>query len=171
MAKVSGFRNNSLDCEESIDRVADPAHSGYRATELQGYMRVGVPHEAFEGDGDSAGRSARPGGAMGYLSIIQLATFMVVVEEGTMTKAAGRLRYSQPAVSGQIRALELAVGTPLLRRGGRGSVTLTEAGDRLLLLAPILLQIAQQILQVGSIGKRSGISDQTISDSPRIGFR
>ncbi|WP_084072354.1 helix-turn-helix domain-containing protein [Knoellia sinensis] len=106
---------------------------------------------------------------MGYVSIIQLATFMAVIEEGTMTGAARRLCYSQPAVSGHIRGLELTVGTPLLRRGP-GPLAATEAGDRLLLLAPLLLQIAEQIQHVGALRSPRSARERTLKASPGIEF-
>lgn len=54
--------------------------------------------------------------------------FHEVVETGSYSAAARRLGYSQPAVSQQMRALERAVGTPLLVRAGR-ELRLTEAGE------------------------------------------
>lgn len=57
--------------------------------------------------------------------------FVCVAEEKSVTKAAGRLRIAQPAVSRQIAALETDLGVPLLVRMPRG-VELTEAGELLL---------------------------------------
>ncbi len=50
--------------------------------------------------------------------------------EGNITKAAARLRISQPAVSNHIRALETGYGVQLFRRVGR-NVELTEFGREL----------------------------------------
>lgn len=58
----------------------------------------------------------------------QLAVFLAVVREGSVTRAAEALVISQPAVSAQIKVLERACGTPLLARAGRG-IQLTEAGE------------------------------------------
>lgn len=57
--------------------------------------------------------------------------FQVVAEYGSYSRGADALRISQPAVSRQIRKLELDVGRALFRRHGHG-VTLTEAGRVLL---------------------------------------
>ncbi len=57
--------------------------------------------------------------------------FVCVAEEKSMTKAAGRLRVAQPALSRQIAGLEGDLGVPLFVRMPRG-VELTEAGEILL---------------------------------------
>lgn len=53
--------------------------------------------------------------------------FIAVAEELSFTRAAERLNTVQPAVSQQIRRLELIVGTPLFQRD-KHHVQLTEAG-------------------------------------------
>jgi DNA-binding transcriptional LysR family regulator len=64
------------------------------------------------------------------LDLRKLAHFVAVVEERSMTRAAGRLRVTQQALSMSIRALERELGTPLLERG-RGGVELLPAGRSL----------------------------------------
>lgn len=59
----------------------------------------------------------------------QLRCLLAVVDEGTFTDAAIELRMSQAAVSRNIAALELALGTQLVRRTTR-SAGLTAAGER-----------------------------------------
>ena len=54
--------------------------------------------------------------------------FLTVVEEGSFTRAAERLDYSQSAVSQTVKALEGELSTALLRRGKAG-VTLTADGE------------------------------------------
>jgi LysR family nitrogen assimilation transcriptional regulator len=61
----------------------------------------------------------------------QLEYFQHVAELGSFTRAAAYLSVVQPALSRQVRALELELGQNLFDRNGRG-VTLTEAGKRLL---------------------------------------
>lgn len=61
----------------------------------------------------------------------QLQTFVQVAELGSFTRAANVLRIAQPALSRQVRALEVELRQPLFDRNGRG-VTLTPAGQRLL---------------------------------------
>lgn len=65
--------------------------------------------------------------------------FHEVVETRSYTAAARRLGFSQPAVSQQMRALERAVGTPLLTRSGR-ELRLTEAGEILASHAEAVLE-------------------------------
>jgi DNA-binding transcriptional LysR family regulator len=54
------------------------------------------------------------------LSLDLLRTFLAVYREGSVTAAARRLALSQPTVTGQVRALEAAVGRQLFERQPRG---------------------------------------------------
>src|SRR5262245_14671336 len=54
------------------------------------------------------------------LKLRELQVLSVVVESGSMVKAAGQLGLSQPAVSAAIANLEEALGVRLLDRGPRG---------------------------------------------------
>jgi LysR family nitrogen assimilation transcriptional regulator len=65
------------------------------------------------------------------MDLKQLEYFRHVAEFGSFTRAAAFLSVVQPALSRQIRQLELECGQNLLVRNGRG-VTLTEAGTQLL---------------------------------------
>jgi len=66
-------------------------------------------------------------GDMEWLNYHHLFYFWTVAREGSITRASGHLRLAQPTISGQIRALEEALGHKLFARSGRGLV-LTEAG-------------------------------------------
>lgn len=57
----------------------------------------------------------------------QLELFLAVAREGSFSRAASRIRLSQPTLSEHIRELEREVGTRLFDRSGR-RVTLTDAG-------------------------------------------
>jgi DNA-binding transcriptional LysR family regulator len=62
--------------------------------------------------------------------------FLAVADELHFTRAAERLFVTQPALSKQVRALELRLRTPLFHRGpGTHRVTLTAAGHALIPLA------------------------------------
>jgi len=64
---------------------------------------------------------------MQSLNYHHLLYFWTVAKEGSVTKAAARLRLSQPTVSEQLRILEDALGEQLFDRSGR-SLSLTETG-------------------------------------------
>lgn len=66
--------------------------------------------------------------------------FVEVVDCGTISAAARKLLIAQPALSGQINALEAAYGAKLLERGSR-HVTLTDAGKILYEKAKIIVYL------------------------------
>lgn len=57
-----------------------------------------------------------------------LRTFMVVVQEGSITRAANRLLLTQPAVSLALKRLEARLGRRLIERGN-GRFQVSEAGE------------------------------------------
>jgi DNA-binding transcriptional LysR family regulator len=61
-------------------------------------------------------------------TLLQLNSFVAVVEQGGFTAASRRLGLSQPAVSRAVATLEKELGLPLLVRG-RDGLSLTEAGS------------------------------------------
>ena len=75
---------------------------------------------------DQGRRTRRQAGST-VLDIRQLHYYVVVVEEGQMTRAAARLHIAQPALSQAIGKLETELGVRLFERHPRG-VTPTEAG-------------------------------------------
>ena len=70
--------------------------------------------------------------------LAQLRSFLAVIEEGSLNRAAARLRLSQPALSRQMQALESEIGGRLLDRSSSG-VALTDAGHALARRAATLL--------------------------------
>lgn len=60
----------------------------------------------------------------------RLRYFLAVVEEGSVTRAARRLRVAQPSLSQALRAFESELGVPLFHRVGRG-LRLSSAGEAL----------------------------------------
>jgi LysR family nitrogen assimilation transcriptional regulator len=65
------------------------------------------------------------------MDLRQLRYFTAIVEQGSFSKAATKLRVAQPALSQHLRHMEDELGVALLHRGTRGVVA-TEAGERLL---------------------------------------
>ncbi|GAA5533999.1 LysR family transcriptional regulator [Deinococcus aluminii] len=76
-----------------------------------------------------------------------LLTFSTVAEVGSVSKAAEHLNLSQPAVSGQLRALTELMGEPLYTRHARG-ITLTEAGLELLPHAQAMARTMKQVAEL-----------------------
>ncbi|MGW1836124.1 LysR family transcriptional regulator [Streptomyces sp. BBFR2] len=122
-----------------------------------------------------------------------LQTFSAVVTQGSFSKAAGQLGYTQSAVSQQIASLEAELGVELIRRRPVGP---TEAGARLLdHVAPILLRIntaraeiqrltsgptgrlsvgvcplaatARTLRITGEVARRAGVHEFTVRTLPR----
>jgi LysR family transcriptional activator of nhaA len=56
---------------------------------------------------------------MDRLNYHHLLYFWLVAREGSVSKAAARLRLAQPTVSGQIRTLESVLGERLFEKVGR----------------------------------------------------
>jgi len=77
-----------------------------------------------------------------------LRAFATIVDAGGFARAAERLHLSQPALSRQIRALEIELGISLFDRVGRG-VRLTSRGEDLLRHSRRLLT------EVGSLSERA----------------
>ena len=73
------------------------------------------------------------------MEIRQLRAFAAIAEARTFTAAAKRIHYTQAALSMQIKQLEKEVGVPLFTRMPR-RVVLTEAGERLLARAHLILR-------------------------------
>lgn len=60
----------------------------------------------------------------------KLQLFLAVIDEGSLTAAAARVRVAQPSASQALRAIEREYGTELFRRAGRG-LEPTAAGEAL----------------------------------------
>lgn len=80
------------------------------------------------------------------MDLKQLEYFVHVAELGSFTRASTFLRVAQPALSRQIRALEVELRQTLFERNGRG-VTLTEPGKRLLAHGRGILQQVERARQ------------------------
>lgn len=85
------------------------------------------------------------------MNLQQIETFVRVAEAGSFSKAAVLLDVAQPALSRQVRALELELRETLLIRTGRGVQT-TDAGRKLLEHGHAILQrVAQAKEDLGAL--------------------
>ena len=83
----------------------------------------------------------------------RLATFVRIVDVGSLTRAADVLHIAQPALSQQINALEADLGQRLLIRSKQG-VEPTEAGAALYRHAQVILkQLDDAVAEVGLLGR------------------
>lgn len=80
------------------------------------------------------------------MELRHLRYFVAVAEALNFSRAAVRLRVTQPALSRQIRDLEEELGCRLLRRGLNARTELTPEGQRLLEGARQLLETAAQLV-------------------------
>jgi len=94
------------------------------------------------------------------MELRHLRYFVAVAEELNFTRAAKRLRISQPPLSLQIRQLEKELGTPLFRRLTRG-IELTDAGKLLLEQARSILKQVEDAA-VGVRGRGRGETGRVI---------
>jgi LysR family transcriptional activator of nhaA len=92
------------------------------------------------------------------LNYRHLGYFWAVARTGNLTRAAGRLRVSQSALSVQIRRLEQQLGQPLFAREGRRLV-LTDAGALALNYAETIFTAGAELLSVmreeQAVGRRA----------------
>ena len=92
-------------------------------------------------------------------------TFLTVAKLGNMTQAASRLNFTQPAVTGQIRALEQHFGVLLFERVGK-KLFITAAGRELISYAEKLMSAyaeAEQALSLHPSQINLGISAAMIN--------
>jgi LysR family nitrogen assimilation transcriptional regulator len=89
------------------------------------------------------------------LDIRDLRYFVAIVEEGSFSRAALRLRVAQPALSLKVRKLEASLKTQLLLRGPHG-VQPTDAGKLLLLRArAIVTDLSRAEAEIRSLGQKT----------------
>jgi len=94
-----------------------------------------------------------------------LHTFLMVAKLGNMTQAAEQLNFTQPAITGQIRALEQDFGVMLFDRVGK-KLFITDAGRELIDYAEKLLTIydeAQKALSAHPGHIKIGIDTTTVN--------
>src|SRR5215471_6143944 len=89
-------------------------------------------------------------GSMTNIPTELLRTFVAVVDLRGFTKAAQALGFTQPAVSAQIKRLQVLLGSDLLDKSAPG-VVLTERGRAIADCARRLLAINDQIIELASV--------------------
>lgn len=101
------------------------------------------------------------------MDIKQLEYFVQVAEVGSFTRASNLLSIAQPALSRQVRLLEIELKQTLLYRNGRG-VSLTDAGKRLIEHARGILQQVDRARD--EIGKSMGtpVGRVTVAAPPSV---
>lgn len=80
-----------------------------------------------------------------WLNYHHLRYFHAVAREGSVSRAAERLRVSQPSICAQVKQLESALGETLYRRSGR-SIVLTDFGRVVHGYAEEILTLGQELL-------------------------
>ncbi len=90
---------------------------------------------------------------MEWLNYHHLRYFWTTAKEGSLARAAAKLRVSQPSISGQIRELEAAFGEKLFRRAGRNNV-LTDAGHVVFGYADEIFALGAEMMN--AVGQRPG---------------
>src|SRR5262245_57403011 len=82
---------------------------------------------------------------MHFLNYHHLRYFWAVAQEGSLRKAAIKMRVSQPTISAQIGALENMLDEKLFRRSPRG-LSLTESGQQALSYAEEIFALGEEFL-------------------------
>ena len=102
------------------------------------------------------------------LPLRAIVVFDVVARCRSLAKAAAELHVTPSAVSQQIQALELHLGTTLLAKAGRG-VVLTEAGERYFeMIADEVQRITEATQNIRGFRSRSVL---TVRTSPTLGSK
>lgn len=104
------------------------------------------------------------------MDLRQLEAFVRVAELGSFSKAALVLRIAQPALSRQVRRLEVELEETLLERTGRG-VRLTEPGRRFLDHAAGILQSVADARGAVGASRHAPTGRVTVGMPPSIGRR
>jgi LysR family transcriptional activator of nhaA len=95
---------------------------------------------------------------MNWLNYHHLLYFWTVVREGSVSKAAEKLRLSQPTVSAQVRMLEKSLGQSLFVKKGRTQL-LTDVGGTVYRYADEIFGIGRELLETLE-GRSSGRATQ-----------
>lgn len=103
------------------------------------------------------------------MELYRLKSFLAILREGNLTRAAERLHLSQSALSSQLRQLEEELGLSLFRRSPRG-MEASEAARELLPLVEGVLEAAERLGQKARLLSRSSGETLTIGLNTDPGF-
>ena len=98
------------------------------------------------------------------MELRHLRYFVMAAEEENISRAAARLNVSQPAVSRQIKDLEVELGLPLFRRESNG-LRLTEAGSAALAHAREILRQSSTMIEA-----MAALANRESAVSVKVGF-
>ena len=99
------------------------------------------------------------------MTIVQLNTFLKIVEAGSFSAAANRLGYAQSTITMQIKQLEEELGCRIFERLGK-TVVLTPQGEKLVSYAEKMLQLEREIrLDISDEEEPRGILKIGVSES------
>lgn len=76
-------------------------------------------------------------------------TVLAIAEVGSFSKAAEKLGLSQPAISAQIKRLQVLVGGQVFQKQAFGGLEFTPRGQIVLTLSRKLIEVSDQILSLG----------------------
>lgn len=99
------------------------------------------------------------------MELRHLRTFVTVVDQGTVSKAAQKLRIAQPALSRQISELQHQLGLKLFDRVGRRLV-LTGAGERMLEYCRSVLGSVGSLTEQAELLRCGDTGSLTVAASP-----
>ena len=99
------------------------------------------------------------------MTIIQLETFLKIIEAGSFSGAADLLSYAQSTVTTQIKQLETELGCHLFDRLGK-TVAITPEGEKLSFYAEKILQLQRELLsEIPPLKEAHGTLKLGISES------
>lgn len=101
------------------------------------------------------------------MELRHLRYFVAVAEAGAFSRAAARLRITQPALWRQVHDLERELGVRLFERAGR-RVRVTSAGESLLLRCRELLADIQQLAEHAQAMRGGEVGKLSIAASPQV---
>lgn len=101
------------------------------------------------------------------MELRHLRYFVAVAEAGAFSRAAARLRITQPALWRQVHDLEGELGVRLFERAGR-RVRVTSAGESLLLRCRELLADIQQLAEHAQAMRGGEVGKLSIAASPQV---